>query len=153
MKTRLFRVVPGCLAALALVAIAVPFAVSAATSAVVVDLKDTTADSTLTGMAIAPSRTTLKAGDVSFSAVNRSKALVHEMILVKLDTPDQAMPYDTKEDKIDEERIKHLGEVSELEPGKSGTLRVKLAPGVYALLCNQPGHYNAGMISVVTVTK
>jgi len=45
------------------------------------------------------------------------------------------------------------GEVPELDPGKSGTLSVSLQPGTYLLLCNQPGHYEAGMWTVFTVTN
>ena len=34
-----------------------------------------------------------------------------------------------------------LGEVSELDPGKSGTLTLTIKPGKYLLVCNVPGHY------------
>ena len=57
----------------------------------------------------------------------------------------KAVPYDEQKGLIDEDAAGHLGEVSELEPGKSGALRLDLKPGRYALICNVPGHYVAGM--------
>jgi uncharacterized cupredoxin-like copper-binding protein len=45
----------------------------------------------------------------------------------------------------------HLGEVSELDPHKTGALTVDLAPGTYVLYCNIPGHFDGGMWTTVTV--
>ena len=44
-------------------------------------------------------------------------------------------------------------EVSELDPGASGSLTVALQPGKYLLICNVPGHYASGMWTEFTVTK
>jgi uncharacterized cupredoxin-like copper-binding protein len=52
------------------------------------------------------------------------------------------------------QRIKetgHVGEVGELQPGASKTLALNLKPGHYALVCNLPGHYMAGMHTDFTV--
>jgi len=46
-----------------------------------------------------------------------------------------------------------LGEVSELDPGASGELGIDLAKGSYILYCNVPGHYMAGMWTILTVTE
>lgn len=144
----------GCGAAAIIVAITNPLpAVASASKAISVALADRSVDATLNGMKIQASAASVKAGEVVFQVANRSSALVHEMLVVRLDKPGQVLPYDTKEDKIDEDKIKSMGEVSELEPGKDGMLTVKLAPGVYALLCNQPGHYHAGMVTNLTVIR
>jgi uncharacterized cupredoxin-like copper-binding protein len=158
MKINLFRsasarLAVACVAIAGLVAAAIPLAADAATSTVRVDLSDNTAKPGLEGMQIAASQSRFKTGSVTFQVTNRSTALVHEMILVALDKVNARLPYDAKEDKIDEEHTRHLGEVAELDPGQGGTLQVKLAPGVYALLCNQPGHYHAGMATTITVTN
>ena len=63
------------------------------------------------------------------------------------------LPYDDKEGRVIEKRIKALGEVSDIPPGKSGSLTVRLAPGNYLLICNQPNHYKEGMWTKLTVTK
>ena len=46
-----------------------------------------------------------------------------------------------------------MGEVSELDPGKSGSLTVTLNPGKYLLICNDPGHYVSGMWAEFDVTQ
>ena len=68
-----------------------------------------------------------------------------------ISSDDPALPYDAKEDKVVEESIHSLGEVSEIKPGGHGTLALQLKPGSYLLLCNQPGHYHAGMYSTLAV--
>lgn len=94
---------------------------------------------------------TVPAGEVTFMATNRSSDTIHEMILIKLTDPKKALPYVAADSKVDEDAAGHLGEVSELDPGKSGSLTMKLDPGTYMLLCNVPGHYMAGMWTTVTV--
>ena len=37
------------------------------------------------------------------------------------------------------------GEVGDVKAGRSGTVTLHLRPGHYALVCNLPGHYHAGM--------
>jgi uncharacterized cupredoxin-like copper-binding protein len=63
------------------------------------------------------------------------------------------LPYDEKVGRVIENRIKDLGEVSDLPPGKSGSLTLTLTPGNYLLICNQPNHYRAGMWTRLTVTR
>ncbi len=104
-----------------------------------------------TSMAIEATPAVVKAGEVTFEVTNTSKELVHETILVRAPAEGQAVPYDEQKGLIDEDAAGHLGEVSELEPGKSGALRLDLKPGRYALICNVPGHYVAGMWRIVTV--
>ena len=40
-----------------------------------------------------------------------------------------------------------VGEVGELKPGQTKKLVLKLNKGHYALLCNLPGHYEAGQFA------
>jgi hypothetical protein len=49
-----------------------------------------------------------------------------------------------------EARIRSLGEIADLAPGKTGKLTVNLKAGTYLLICNQPGHYKDGMTAKVT---
>lgn len=132
------------------IAAALPLAPQAAPNVVNVDLLDS--GRPLSGMVIRADRAKLKAGNVTFSVTNKSRTLVHEMILVQLDRANQALPYDATKNKVIEEKIHDLGEVPELDPGKSGSLKLMLAPGIYAVLCNQPGHFQAGMMTVLAVT-
>ena len=67
----------------------------------------------------------MKAGEVTFQVTNTSKDLVHETILVPAPAEGKTVPYDEQKGLIDEDAAGHLGEVSELEPGKSGALRLE----------------------------
>jgi uncharacterized cupredoxin-like copper-binding protein len=99
-----------------------------------------------------PSKVTAKAGAITFNVTNTSKDLIHEMLVVPV-TAGKPLPYLAKQMTVDETKVRSKGEVSELGPGKTGTVTVTLTPGTYVLLCNQPGHYEAGMWAVFTVTK
>ena len=99
------------------------------------------------------SRKSAPAGMVTFNVMNSSKDTVHEMIVMYLQDPSKPLPYIDAENRVDEDKAGDKGEVSELDPGKSGSLTVPLQPGKYLLICNVPGHYAAGMWTEFEVTK
>jgi uncharacterized cupredoxin-like copper-binding protein len=90
-------------------------------------------------------------GKVKFNVTNSSRNVIHEMILSPVKDVNVPLPYIDKENKVDEEGSIHLGEVSELDPGKSGALIVDMKPGKYILYCNITGHYMAGMWTTIDV--
>jgi uncharacterized cupredoxin-like copper-binding protein len=92
------------------------------------------------------------AGEITFEVANDSTDIVHEMIVAPVNDPSTPLPYDEETQRVDEDAAGHLGEVSELDPGKSGALRLTLEPGTYILYCNIPGHYVLGMWTLFTVT-
>jgi uncharacterized cupredoxin-like copper-binding protein len=99
-------------------------------------------------------KNTVKAGTVEFDVTNVAIGTDHEMVLVKLAAKDaQIAPADPKTRRIDEKKLKSMGEVAGLQAGKMSKLKVKLSPGEYALLCNHPSHYELGMVTRLTVTK
>ena len=63
----------------------------------------------------------------------------------------QIFLYNSNEERVEEEDIEDFREVSELDPGATGALRINLEPGSYLLFCNIPGHFRAGMWKVFTV--
>jgi uncharacterized cupredoxin-like copper-binding protein len=73
------------------------------------------------------------------------------MLVIKADKSGKSPPYDSKEKRIPEDKVADLGEVSELDPGKSGTLTLDLTPGTYLLVSNQPAHFRAGMKATLIV--
>jgi uncharacterized cupredoxin-like copper-binding protein len=73
------------------------------------------------------------------------------MIVMYLEDPTSPLPFLTDENRVDEDKAGDKGEVSELEPGASGSLTVNLKAGTYLLICNVAGHYAAGMWTVFTV--
>lgn len=104
-------------------------------------------------MGIKLSRVSVPAGDVTFETTNTSKDTIHEMIVMYLADSTKPLPYIDNENRVDEDKAGDKGEVSELDPGKSGSLTVPLQPGKYLLICNVPGHYAAGMWTEFVVTK
>lgn len=94
-----------------------------------------------------------KAGKFEFDVTNDAIGTDHEVVLVKLNSPVQKIAVDPSKDRIDEGKLKSMGEVAALKPGASGTLNVKLAAGDYLLLCNHKSHYKMGMYTAFTVTN
>lgn len=95
----------------------------------------------------------IQAGHVTFEVTNNSKDTIHEMVVAPLKSDDELLPYNKDEEAVEEEKAGHLGEVSELNPGQGGELGIDLKAGKYILYCNIPGHYAAGMWTILTVTK
>lgn len=125
---------------------------AAARQTVTALLEDTSTDPSVTRMEIVLDHPAIKAGPVTLRAINRSKTLVHEVLVLR-DPGKKALPYDRVKQEVDEHKIHSLGEVGDLPPGRSGTLNLDLAPGSYLLFCNEPGHYAEGMKTTLTVTR
>ena len=93
---------------------------------------------------LVPSVATASSGKVTFTVTNSGK-VVHEMVVVpgtptSLKQPDGTASEDGT-----------LGEVSDVDVGKTQTLSITMPPGTYTLLCNLPGHYANGMYASFTV--
>jgi uncharacterized cupredoxin-like copper-binding protein len=110
------------------------------------------ADSDVEHMTLQVDRTRLQPGKVTFEVTNRSQDQFHEMLVLRTDAAGQPLPYDAKDEKVIEENTQDLGEVSDLDPGKGGTLTLDLQSGHYILICNQPGHFMHGMKADLTVS-
>ena len=104
-------------------------------------------------MGVKASVTSAPAGVVTFHVTNNSKDTVHEMIVMYLADPTQPLPYIAADSRVDEDKAGDKGEVSELDPGASGSLTVVLKPGKYLLICNVAGHFAAGMWTEFEVTQ
>ena len=102
-------------------------------------------------MSIEADQVSVPAGRVTFDVTNESKETIHEMLISPIAGLDVTLPYSAAESRVDEKASGELGEVEELEPGKSGSLTLELKPGLYVLFCNIPGHFNAGMWTTIEV--
>ena len=98
-------------------------------------------------------KTVVKTGLVELNVTNDAIGTDHEMVLVKLVSKDAVISADPKTHRIDQKKLKSMGEVAGLKAGERGTLKVKLAPGEYALICNHKSHYELGMATRITVTN
>jgi len=102
-------------------------------------------------MGIKLSEKSVKAGEITFRVTNSSKDTIHEMVVSPMKGADDPLPYVAADNEVNEDAAGNLGEVSELDPGKSGSLTLHLKPGTYILYCNIPGHYMSGMWTTLTV--
>jgi len=104
---------------------------------------------TLKEMSIAPSQRFAIAGPVTFTVTN-SGTVVHELVILKTDIPEGAIPV-RADDPSRAQEPGNVGEAGDIDPGKSETVTFTLDAGKYVLICNQPGHYAAGMHTSFTV--
>ena len=85
------------------------------------------------------------AGDVTFAITNFG-TMKHEFLVVKTTYEHGKIPLGAN-NRFDEEDkgLSVVDEIPEWAPGVTNTLKVKLEPGKYELLCNIEGHYKNGM--------
>ena len=105
------------------------------------------------GITVTPSQ--VPPGKVVFKVHNVSKDETHELLVVKTDTPpEQFQPETANPTKVDESKLGSVKELPhDLKPRQSANLTLSLTPGQYVLMCNQPGHFMAGMHSILTVSR
>jgi len=96
------------------------------------------------------SKTTAKAGSITFHVTNNATDLNHEFVIVKTDLQAADLPLNS-DGNVDETKLDIIGRVPQLEPGKSQDLTVDLAAGHYVIMCNLPGHYAQGMYTDFSV--
>ncbi len=122
---------------------------SSAPAAAGVPEKGGTVNVTLTDMKIAVDRTSILEGAVIF-VVKNNGAVIHHFVVLHTDVPeDKLAPSLTQAGKVDE--TGNVGESGEINPGESKAFTITIPPGKYVLICNEPGHYAAGMHPTFTV--
>jgi uncharacterized cupredoxin-like copper-binding protein len=98
----------------------------------------------LSDTGITLSTNVVKAGDVTFNIKNTSAAETHEFVVIQTDlSADQLIP--GADNKLDEEKLTSMGEKGDILLGQGADLALKLPAGHYLLICNLPGHFQAGM--------
>jgi uncharacterized cupredoxin-like copper-binding protein len=94
---------------------------------------------------------TIKAGKTQITSTN-SGVIQHEMLIFKSELAASAYPTDPKGDIKEEGKgITLVSDGENIDPAGSQVRDVDLTPGTYLFLCNIPGHFKAGMFTVVTV--
>ena len=98
-----------------------------------------------------PDALSAAAGDVTFM-VSNTGSIPHELVIIKTDLPFDALvvepPQGNQEGHVNEASSGLLiGEIqnADLDPGQASSMTVNLGIGQYVLICNLPGHYEAGM--------
>lgn len=100
--------------------------------------------------AVNVSSSSANAGQVTFTITNEG-TIGHEFLVVKTDIPDGEIPLDGDHFSEEAEGIEVIDEIGEYAKETTETLTVDLTAGKYQLVCNLPGHYDAGMHTSFTV--
>lgn len=95
----------------------------------------------------------VRRGPITFKVTNLASRIIHEVIVARLSDGAEKLPYDETTQLVDETALQTFGSVKEIEPNKSAALTLDLQPGTYLLYCNLPGHYMAGMWTLIDVTE
>jgi uncharacterized cupredoxin-like copper-binding protein len=93
-------------------------------------------------------KTTVSPGSLTFNIANGG-TIEHEFVVIDTDTPAAQLPQADGE--ADEDQLEVVDEAEDIAAGGNATLTVDLDPGHYAIICNVPGHYSAGMHVDLTV--
>ena len=100
---------------------------------------------TLSEFNVAPKPSAVASGAVTFNVSNAGK-VEHEFVVLKTSKPASDL---LKGGRADE--AGNVGEIGSVKPGQTKALKLNLAAGHYALICNLPGHYAAGQYADLTV--
>jgi uncharacterized cupredoxin-like copper-binding protein len=119
----------------------------------------TTVNVTLAEFSVAPDKTEVPAGSVTFQVTNNGPDDVHEFVVIKTDLDAGSLPTDST-GAVDESAgdMEVIDEIEDIAVGSSETLTVDLEAGSYVLICNiydadeQEAHYSEGMRAAFTVT-
>jgi uncharacterized cupredoxin-like copper-binding protein len=107
---------------------------------------------TLNEFAIIPELREVPSGDITFDVVNTGED-VHEMIVIKSDLDEKALPPSpTGRSEVDEDAVGEvIGTFEDVQSGGAMNGTLVLGPGRYILLCNLSKHYENGMVSTLIV--
>ena len=97
--------------------------------------------------------TTIKAGTINLEVANFG-TIQHELLVFRSDLAPSSFPVDANGDIVEDgPGINLVSDGDNLDAGTTQTRTVDLTQsGSYLFVCNIPGHFKAGMYSVVTVT-
>lgn len=139
------------LSAIGATGLAVPAAADGDTAAPSSGVGHTVVNATLSdSMRLTLDRSSAPSGVIDFYVTNLGQ-LVHEFVVLKTDLPPGSLPPDPTQPGKIIEKI-HMGETGDIAPGRFSGLELALGPGNYVIVCDEPGHYAAGMYAAFTVT-
>ena len=119
---------------------------SGTTDTVEAEKQATTLPISMTEFKFTPANPELARGKLEITATNKGKT-AHTLVLLKTDADPSKLP--KRGDNVSEKNS--IGEIPPLVPGESAAHTFDLKPGTYVMVCNVPGHYDAGMYGTLTV--
>jgi uncharacterized cupredoxin-like copper-binding protein len=95
---------------------------------------------------IRSSVTTISSGTVTFNVHSRGPS-THELAVFETTRPADQLPLGDDGLRIDEDSslLREVGELAQVDIGKTELFVLRLPPGKYVLVCNMEGHYLGGM--------
>jgi len=96
-----------------------------------------------------PSKLSVSAGKIQITAPNTGK-VVHELVLLKTNQSPANLQRESNGG-VNEDAYQSPGEIPDVNAGSTKSVTIELKPGKYAMVCNVPGHYAAGMYGEVVV--
>lgn len=122
---------------------------------------ETTVAVTVQEFSVLPAQDSAPAGSVTFDVENTGPEDTHEFVVIKTDLAPDALPTaeDGSVDETGEGIDEVIGEIEDIAPGSSESLKTDLEAGSYVLICNiveEEGgdtlvHYALGMRTAFTV--
>lgn len=97
-----------------------------------------------------PKQVTASAGKLRVTENNVGQ-VTHEFILVRSSAAPGSLA--SPGGAVDEKKLRVVGEIADVAPGKSKAKTFNLKPGSYVYICNVPGHYSAGMRGALSVVR
>jgi uncharacterized cupredoxin-like copper-binding protein len=88
-------------------------------------------------------------GQVTFNVSNQGPS-THEFVVIKTNDAPDALP--VQNGAVNEAGLTIVDENEGVPPSTTATLSVNLQAGSYVIICNVPGHYQAGMNTGFTVS-
>lgn len=93
------------------------------------------------------SQDTISDGAVTFHVGNEG-TMIHELEVFAADNADMPVVNSV----ADTTGLRLIDEVEDIPPGTTRRLDLDPEPGHYVIICNLPGHYQAGMVTELEVT-
>lgn len=94
-----------------------------------------------------PNNLTASAGKLKVTGPNGG-SVEHELVLIKSDQAAGSFKVQSN-DEVSEKGA--VGEIADVEPGKTKSTNFNLKAGKYVMICNLPGHYANGMYGSLIV--
>ena len=96
---------------------------------------------------------TVAAGDVTFNVRNDDPD-EHQFVVLRTDLPAGGLPLDERGFAVDEsaDGLALVGRIPAIAGGTAESVTIALESGRHVVICNVPGHYDLGMVTVLAVT-
>jgi uncharacterized cupredoxin-like copper-binding protein len=113
---------------------------------------DATISVSLTDYAVTPSASSAAPGTITFN-VSNDAPIIHDFHVIQTNLAPGSLPVDPNLAQVDLTQVNEVASTSTIQPGASDSTAPDLSAASYVLICNLPGHYEAGMYTGFTVAQ